>query len=157
HLELGAGQARVRADVHADAAAATPAADGEIDIRDLDLGRTVRELGVGGIARLEARGSVRGKELAGVRGGARVEVHGASYGDWRLGEFDTTASLADNRATLEGDLRGESGKASWKAAANLSGDERFKATVDVDHLDPQRFARGVERGDLTLRASADGS
>jgi translocation and assembly module TamB len=157
HLELGAGQARVRGDVRADVAAATPAADGEIAIRDLDLGRAVRGAGAGGIARLEARGSVRGTGLAGARGDARVEIRGASYGEWRLGDVDTTASLAGERASVEGELRGESGKASWKAAANLSGDERFEASVAVDHLDPKRFARGVESGDLTLRVSAEGS
>jgi translocation and assembly module TamB len=157
HLELAAEQARVRGDIHADAAAVTPAADGEIEIRDLDLTRAVQGVGAGGIAGLRARGSVRGTELAGVRGDARLEIRGASYREWRLGDLDTTASLASEHASAEGELSGESGKASWKAAANLSGDERFEATVAVDHLDPKRFARGMERGDLTLRASAEGS
>jgi translocation and assembly module TamB len=157
HLELAAGQTRVRGDVRADAASPTPAADGEIEIRDLDLGRAVQGAEAGGIAELRARGSVRGTELVGARGDARLEIRGASYGAWRLGDLDTTASLAGERASLEGNLRGESGKASWKAAAKLAGDERFDATVAVDHLDPKRFARGVESGDLTLRASAEGS
>ncbi len=157
HLELAAGQARVRGDVHADAVSATPAADGEIEILDLDLGRAVQGAGAGGIAELRAHGSVRGTALAGARGDAHLEIRGTSYGEWRLGDLDTTASLAGERASVEGDLRGESGKASWKAAAKLSGDERFEATVAVDHLDPKRFARGVESGDLTLRASAEGS
>ncbi|HSD10835.1 MAG TPA: translocation/assembly module TamB domain-containing protein [Candidatus Binatia bacterium] len=157
HLELAAGQARVRGDVHADAVSATPAADGEIEIHDLDLGRAVQGAGGGGIAQLRANGSVRGTKLAGVRGDARLEIRGASYREWRLGELETTASLAGERASVEGELRGESGKASWKAAAKLSGDERFEATVAVDHLDPKNFARGVEGGDLTLRVSAEGS
>jgi autotransporter translocation and assembly factor TamB len=157
HLELGAGVTRVRSDVHADVAAATLAADGEIEIRELDLARAVRGAGAGGIVSLEARGSVRGTNLAGARGDVRIGIRGASYADWRLGDLDTTASLADERASVEGDLRGKSGKASWKGAANLSGDERFEATVAVDHLDPEHFARGVEHGDLTLRATAEGS
>src|SRR5262249_15202079 len=119
HLELGAGEMHVRGDVHADTAAAIPVADGEIDVRELDLGRAVRGVGAGGIARLEAHGSVRGRDFVRARGEARIEIRGASYGNWSLGDLDTTTTIADERASVEGNLRSGSGKASWKAAANL--------------------------------------
>ena len=73
-----------------------------------------------------------------------------------VGDLDTTVTLAGQRASLEESPRRDP-QGELQGSREPSGDQRSEETVAVDHLDPKRFARGVESGDLRLRASAEGS
>jgi len=155
-VDLAAGEAHIRGNARADLAAPTPAGEGTLELKQVDLGKLAAGLGVGGVANGNVQASARGTDVAAAHVDAHLELRGAVYQQWRLGDLATNARLADGRGALDGGLQGPSGKVTWKGQAELAGEQRFDADVTVDHFDPKRLIAGATPGDLNVRAVVEG-
>jgi translocation and assembly module TamB len=156
HIELTAGQGSVQGDVHADSLATPIAADGAIEVRDLDLARVASRAEVGGLASGRLEATVHGTDVLQAKANANLQIRESSFRQWRFGDLTSTVSLADGRATTTGTLRAASGAARWNGAAELAGPQQFQLAANLTHLDPKGFDSRAESGDVNLEARVEG-
>ena len=157
HIELTAGQGRLQGDVHADALATPIAADGAIEVHELELARVANAVEVGGVASGRLEGAVRGTNVLVATATGSIAVRDASFRQRRIGDLTATASLAKGRASMNGALQdGASATARWNGSAELAGAQAFQLAVSLTHFDPKRLDPRAPNGDVTLEAKAEG-
>jgi translocation and assembly module TamB len=155
-IELTAGQGSIQGDIHADALAAPIAADGTIEVRDLDLARVASQANIGGLASGRLEAAVRGTDILQAKANANLQIRESSFRQWRLGDISSTVSLADGRAATTGTLQGALGAARWNGAAELTGAQQFQLAAGLTHFDPRGFDSRAAGGDVNLEARAEG-
>jgi translocation and assembly module TamB len=156
HIELTAGQGSIQGDVHANALATPIAADGAIEVRDLDLARVASRAEVGGLASGRLEATVRGTDVLQAKANANLQIRDSAFRQWRFGDLTSTLSLADGRAATTGTLQTASGAARWNGAAELAGAQQFQLAANLTHLDPKGFDSRAESGDVNLEARVEG-
>jgi translocation and assembly module TamB len=156
-IELTVGRGAVRSDLHADVLATPIAADGTLEVQELDLARVTSAAPVGGVATGRLEGAVQGTNVLLATATGRLAVRDASFRQWRFGDLVATASLAKGRASTEGSVQhGASETARWNGSAELTGTEAFQLAVSLRHFDPKRLDPRASSGDVTLEAKAEG-
>jgi translocation and assembly module TamB len=157
HFELAAGQGTARGDLHADVLTTPIAADGTIEVHDLELARVASAAEVGGVANGRLEGAVRGTNLLLVTATGSLAVRDASFRQWRFGDLTATATLAKGRVSTEGALRdGASATAHWNGFVELGGTQAFQLAMSLSHIDPKRLDARAPGGDVTLEARTEG-
>ena len=156
HIELTAGQGRIQGDVHADALARPIAADGAVEVRELELARVASGARIGGVASGRLEATVWGMDVLKAKANANLRIRDSSFRQWRFGDLTSSVSLADGRASTAGTLQGASGAVRWDGTADLAGTQQFQLTASLTHFDPKGFDSRASSGDVTLEARVEG-
>ena len=86
-----------------------------------------------------------------------LRVKGLRLADVELGSVSVQARLADETATLDGELTGALGHASWQGRLSLAETPAYSLSFAIDRLDPAAAGYEALDGDLTLHGRLDGS
>jgi translocation and assembly module TamB len=156
NFEIAAGPGRVQGDLHADALVTPIAADGTIEVRELDLARMAIAPGIGGVVSGRIEAATRGADVQRAKADGRLEIRGASFGEWRFGDLAATASLTKGIASMEGTLQGPAGTARAKGSAELAGTQQFHLAASLVRVDPERLNPRAANGEVTLEARVEG-
>ncbi len=156
-LKLAAARSRITGELRADVSGAEPRYAATAHLVRLDIDDLLESEMAGVVeGTLSARGS--GASLDQLSARAEVKGQGLRVGDWRIGTATTGARLDRGSATLKGELRGESGKATWQGEVRLGETPHYRLALSVEHLDIKKLAAGADpiESDLNLKAMISG-
>lgn len=137
-----------------------PRYQGTLGLAQVELSRLLADERLGDVRAL-IHGSLRGRgvgtAVSALEAEADLRVEGLRLADVELGSVSVQARLADRTATLNGELTGALGHASWQGRLALAETPAYSLSFTADQLNPAAAGYDTLGGDLRLHGRLDGT
>ncbi|MBI4529102.1 MAG: translocation/assembly module TamB domain-containing protein [Deltaproteobacteria bacterium] len=161
-LAIAAAGAQISGKFRADVATSPPVYAANLNIGSLDLEQIVERQGLSGNLTGTIKASGKGSSFADFTGNGDVMIRSTEIGGWGLGDISLSGNLRQKVASLNGELKGKMGGASWSGEIAFTADEpRYNLAFAVKNLNIERVSSAAEEksleGKLNLKGSIKGS
>ena len=144
----------------ADLSQQPPRYQATLGLAQVELSRLLADDRLGDVRAL-IHGSLRGRgvgtAVSALEAEADLRVEGLQIADVELGSVSVQARLADETATLDGELTGALGHASWQGRLALAETPAYSLSFTAERLDPAAAGYDTLGGDLKLHGRLDGT
>ena len=144
----------------ADLSQQPPRYQGTLGLAQVELSRLLADDRLGDVRAL-IHGSLRGRgvgtAVSALEAEADLRVEGVRIADVELGSVSVQARLADQTATLDGELTGALGHASWQGRLALAETPAYSLSFAADQLNPAVAGYDTLDGDLRLHGRLHGT
>ncbi len=161
-LHLTTAGATLDGQVKADLSQQPPRYQGTLRLAEVDLSRlldTADETlgGVRGLIHGSLRGRGVGTAVSTLEAETDLRVKGLRLADVELGSVSVQARLADETATLSGELTGALGHATWQGRLTLAETPEYSLSFAADRLAPAAAGHDALSGALKLHGTLQGT
>ena len=158
--QLKAAGATLDVQATADLSRQPPHYQATLGLAQVELSRLLGDDRLGDVRAL-IHGSLRGRgvgtAVSALEAEADLRVEGLRLAAVELGSVSVQARLADQTATLDGELTGALGHASWQGRLSLAETPAYSLSFAADRLDPAAAGYEALDGALTLHGRLDGT
>ena len=158
--QLKAAGATLEVQATADLSQQPPRYQATLGLAQVELSRLLADDRLGDVRAL-IHGSLHGRgvgtAVSALEAEADLRVEGLRLADVELGSVSVQAKLVNEAATLDGELTGALGHASWQGRLTLAETPAYSLSFAAEQLDPAAAGYNTLDGDLTLHGRLDGT